>query len=73
MKGKRVLTLLLAAAVTVSNGNIVLAAEGSSTEHTETMGMEEVADESVGQVLEKEPAQDVEAETDAEEQDKSEV
>lgn len=40
MKGKRVLTLLLAAAVTVSNGSIVFAAESSSTEYTETTGME---------------------------------
>ena len=40
MKGKRVLTLLLAAAVTFSNGSIVFAAESSSTEYTETTGME---------------------------------
>lgn len=61
MKGKRVLTLLLAAAVTFSNGSIVFAAESSSTEYTETTGMEAAVREEVQQS--EEPTQDEKTET----------
>ena len=66
MKGKRVLTLLLAAAVTVSNGSIVFAAESSSTEYTETTGMEAAVREEVQQSEEQTQDQKTETGTDTE-------
>ena len=66
MKGKRVLTLLLAAAVTVSNGSIVFAAESSSTEYTETTGMEAAVGEAVQQSEEQTQDQKTETGTDME-------
>lgn len=66
MKGKRVLTLLLAAAVTVSNGSIVFAAESSSTEYTETTGMEAAVGEEVQQSEEQTQDQKTETGTDTE-------
>lgn len=66
MKGKRVLTLLLAAAVTFSNGSIVFAAESSSTEHTETTGMEAAVGEAVQQSEEQTQDQKTETGTDME-------
>ena len=66
MKGKRVLTLLLAAAVTVSNGSIVFAAESSSTEYTETAGMEAAVGEAVQQSEEQTQDQKTETGTDME-------
>ena len=66
MKGKRVLTLLLAAAVTFSNGSIVFAAESSSTEYTETTGMEAAVGEEVQQSEEQMQDQKTETGTDME-------
>ena len=66
MKGKRVLTLLLAAAVTFSNGSIVFAAESSSTEYTETTGMEAAVGEEVQQSEEQMQDQKTETGTDTE-------
>ena len=66
MKGKRVLTLLLAAAVTVSNGSIVFAAESSSTEYTETTGMEAAVREEVQQSEEQTQDEKTETGTDME-------
>ena len=66
MKGKRVLTLLLAAAVTFSNGSIVFAAESSSTEYTETTGMEAAVGEEVQQSEEQTQDQKTETGTDTE-------
>ena len=66
MKGKRVLTLLLAAAVTFSNGSIVFAAESSSTEYTETTGMEAAVGEAVQQSEEQTQDQKTETGTDME-------
>lgn len=66
MKGKRVLTLLLAAAVTFSNGSIVFAAESSSTEYTETTGMEAAVREEVQQSEEQTQDQKTETGTDTE-------
>ena len=72
MKGKRVLTLLLAAAVTVSNGSIVFAAESSSTEYTETTGMEAAVREEVQQSEEQTQDQKTETRTDTEKQEEPE-
>ncbi len=66
MKGKRVLTLLLAAAVTFSNGSIVFAAESSSTEYTETTGMEAAVGEEVQQSEEQMQDEKTETGTDTE-------
>ena len=72
MKGKRVLTLLLAAAVTFSNGSIVFAAESSSTEYTETTGMEAAVGEEVQQSEEQMQDEKTETETDTEKQEEPE-
>ena len=72
MKGKRVLTLLLAAAVTFSNGSIVFAAESSSTEYTETTGMEAAVGEEVQQSEEQTQDQKTETGTDTKKQEEPE-